>query len=363
MLVLAKKGASVALGLSFHSVPLVERLDLAEYESGKRHNVVVQMVGDGIGRPIVCPVVVVRGQQPGPVVGITAAVHGNELNGIDAIHALLKELDPQTLVGTVVAVPVVNVPGYLSNERTFNDRQDLNRLMPGKRQGTNAQVYAYRFMERIVSQFQYLIDLHTASTGRINSLYVRADLTHPETAWMARRQHPEIILHNRGVDGTLRGAAMSRGIPAITVEIGNPQMFQPSLINHGVDGLRSVLAKLEMIDAFDWGEAHEPVICARSSWMYTETGGVLKVFPKLRERLTKGQKVAEVTNIFGVLEDTYYAPDDGIVIGKAVNPVNQTGSRILHLGIIARDDELPEVRRKTGKLDPMPETAFEDGTS
>lgn len=329
------------VGRYLHSVPLVERLVVEDYPLGQVSQVVVQMVGDALGRPLVVPVAVVRGVEPGPVVGLTAAIHGNELNGIDVIHDVLEKLNPQELRGAVVAVPVVNVPGYLRNQRYFNDNVDLNRIMPGKPNGTNSQVYAHRFMERIVTQFHYLLDLHTASTGRINSLYVRADLTHRDAAWMAKCQHPEIILHNRGQDGTLRGAATERGIPTITVEIGNPMRIQETMTRHGAIGVRNVLSYLEMIESKETLPAHEPVVCGRSYWLFTETGGILKVFPGLRHRLTAGEKVAEVVNIFGMVEDTYVAPEDGIVIGRAVNPVNQTGSRILHLGIEAKPGTFP----------------------
>jgi predicted deacylase len=160
------------------------------------------------------PVLVARGHAPGPVVAVTAAVHGNELNGIRIVQRLFHQLGSDGLRGTVFGVPIVNVPGYRDNRREFIDGHDLNRLMPGRENGNCAEVYAHRVLTRVVSQADYLIDLHTASAGRINSIYVRADMTDPVTARMARLQHAQIIVHNRGRDGTLRGAV---GVPAITV--------------------------------------------------------------------------------------------------------------------------------------------------
>jgi hypothetical protein len=322
-----------------HHIEVVESFDPDEFPRGTITRLRISMVGNGLGGLVSVPVLVARGVEPGPVMGLTAALHGNELNGVRVIQNFMAELDAHRLRGTIIAVPVVNVPGYLMNVRQFNDGADLNRVMPGKLGGTQSQVYAHRFMTRVVCHFEYLIDLHTASFGRINTLYVRADLTHPETSWMARAQQPQILLHNTGADGTLRGAAMERGIHAITVEIGNPNRFQESLIEQGEIGVRNVMVRLGMLPANEQVTGHEPVVCVRSYWMYTEVGGVLEVFPDLADRIEKGDKVARVADIFGDTQAEYFAPESGIVIGRSTHPVNQTGSRILHLGI----EGVPEV--------------------
>lgn len=316
-----------------HQIEIVESFDLAQFEPGTSTKLRVSMVGNGLGGLISVPVVVIRGVEAGPVVGLTAAVHGNELNGMRVIQEVIAAVKPEALRGALVCVPVVNVPGYLNNTRSFNDGADLNRTMPGKADGTNAQVYAHRFVTRVVPHLDYLIDLHTASFGRVNTLYVRADLTDPDARWMARCQHPQIILHNTAGDGTLRGAAMDLGVKSITVEVGNPNAFQAELIHDSTAGIMNVLAHLEMIAASERQHAREPVICARSYWMYTQVGGVLTVYPKLAARVRAGELVARVHDIFGEQLAEYRAPDDGVVIGRSTHPVNQTGSRILHLGI------------------------------
>jgi hypothetical protein len=134
-------------------------------------------------------------------VGLTAVVHGNELNGVPCIHRVITDLDVRHLKGTVVAIPCVNVPGYLRFAREFSDGKDLNRLFPGKKDGTASEIFAYQLLHKIVVQFNYLIDLHTASFGRINSYYVRSDMNDPVSATMAKFQQPQIILHNSGQDG------------------------------------------------------------------------------------------------------------------------------------------------------------------
>jgi predicted deacylase len=159
------------------------------------------MVKQGLSEWIRVPVIIARGSKPGPVIGITAVVHGNELNGVPCIHKVISDIDVSSLKGTLVAVPCVNVPGYLRFRREFSDGKDLNRYFPGTATGTSASIFNYNFFNKIIKQFNYLIDLHTASFGRVNSYYVRADMNDPVSAIFAKLQQPQVILHNSGQDG------------------------------------------------------------------------------------------------------------------------------------------------------------------
>lgn len=294
----------------------------------------VELVGDGLATGIRVPVMVAKGSE-GPTFGITACIHGNELNGIPVIHRLFREIDVSKVRGTIVGVVALNVPGLHLGRRELPDGTDLNRIMPGKPNGNVADVYAHRILERIVDQFDVMLDLHTASTGRVNSLYVRADMKNPQTASMAYLQSPEIIVHNPATDTTLRGAAMERGIPSITVEIGNPGVWQDRYTAGAYDGVMAVLKHQGLIQGkAKVSDAAPPVLCSSSSWMYTDRGGLLEVFPKLVQRVSQGEEVAIVRDAFGNVIRRYQAGRDGIVVGKSINPVGQTGARILHLGVV-----------------------------
>ncbi len=304
-----------------------------EFPRGQISRAYIELVADGLACDTLVPVLVARGRRPGPVFGITAAVHGNELNGIRVIHDIFEHLDVGSLRGTLVGVVCINIPGLHANERTLHNQFDLNHVFPGKPDGNVAQVYANRILERVIQQFNYLVDLHTASFGRINSLYVRADLENDITRQMALRQRPQIIVHNPASDRTLRGAAMELDIPAITVEIGDPQRFQPRYIKSTRAGIRDILTDAEMLPKRTTrSQVPKPIICSSSYWMYTDRGGLLEVLPDVAVRVTEGQKIAFVRNAFGDIVREYCAPHDGVVIGKSNNPVGPTGSRILHIG-------------------------------
>ena len=323
----------------YENVKHVKRVDSLEIESlptGQFSRLFIEIVENGIGRPIQVPVVVARGKKPGPIFGVTAALHGNELNGIPVIHRLLQRVNLKTLRGTIVCVIAANMPGLLAEQREFSDGQDLNHIMPGKPHGKISQVYAYNLVDRITQHFDFLIDLHTASQGRVNSLYVRADLKQRITAQMAFLLNPQIIVHNPPSDYTLRGTAAEAGKPAITVEICDPQKFQRDPISRTIKGIRRILTHIGMVPSRSYSQqvkAKPPVLCRNSYWILAERGGMMRCVPKLAERFAKGDVIATQVNIFGDTIKEYLAPEDGIVVGHCVNPIGQTGARILHLGV------------------------------
>lgn len=327
----------------------VDMLDLESVPVAQKTRLLVHLAHDELGRPVALPVLVMRGAKPGPVVGLTAALHGNELNGIPLLHRLFERTDPLTLKGTLVGVVVMNVPGFVQRGRQL-ESVDLNHLFPGREDGTGAQVYAARILDRIVKHFNYLFDLHTASFGRANSFYVRADLDNEEAARMALLQRPQIILDHDPTDGSLRGAATALGIPSVTLEIGDPHRFQPAFVKRALGGIRAVLCELGMLPKRKPLDVPEPVVCSDSRWLYTDHGGLLEVFPEVADRVREGDVVAQLTNVFGELEREYRAPESGVVIGKSVDPVAATGARILHLGRIR-----PEISRPPRALTPEDE--------
>ncbi len=312
----------------------VEALDLESLPSGRVTRLWLKIISDTFGEPIRIPVLVGKGREKGKTIGITAAVHGNELNGISVIQKLFQELEEETIKGTIIGIPVVNVPALIRKKRRFNDGTDLNHIMPGKENGNISQIYAHRFFERVVKHFDYLVDLHTASVGRVNSYYIRADMEEPTSRDLAMLQNADIIVHNPPSDGTLRGAADEIGIPAITLEVGNPSTFQKGMIRSGLTGLHNALVYLKMKEGEIEAPDQKTVLCKRSYWIYTDRGGLLTVIPKERDLVKKGDLIALQRNVFGDVIREYLAPENGIVIGKSISPINQTGGRILHLGIV-----------------------------
>ncbi len=315
-------------------IPTIKKLDLNSVPNNCITRYWLEIVEDGMGVSINIPLIIAKGAETGRVVGLTAALHGNELNGISVIQRLFNEIDITKLKGTVIGIPVLNAPSFLRKKRRFLDGVDLNHIMPGKENGTVSQVYAWRVVNKVVKNFDYLLDLHTASNGRINSYYIRADMSDEVVRKMALLQNAQIIVHNPPSDGTLRGTADELDIPAITLEVGNPNLFQKGMIRDGLTGIHNLLGYLGITDSEVEEISEDTVICKKSYWIYCDQGGLLTVHPEVAEIVEKNQKIATMRNLFGDVIKEYFAPEKGIVIGKSVSPVNQTGGRIMHFGIM-----------------------------
>lgn len=312
----------------------IKQLDIDQIKDPGMYRFWLELASDGMGQPIEIPILIAKGIEDGPIVGLTAAIHGNELNGIPVIQRLFRELDIEQMKGIVVGIPIVNAPSLLRKRRRFLDGTDLNHIMPGKENGTVSQIYAWRFVDKVLNQFDYLVDLHTASNGRVNSYYIRADMSDEVVRKMALLQNAQIIVHNPPNDNTLRGTAGELDIPAITLEVGDPNMFQKGMIRDGMTGIHNLLSWLNVTDFEIEENDFETLLCKRSYWIYTDEGGMLQVYPKVTQMVEKGERIATIRNVFGDIIKEYFAPEDGVVIGKSTSPVNQTGGRILHLGII-----------------------------
>ncbi len=323
-----------------NNYPVVEQLDLSQYEKGQIHNLWLKLGEDTVGEPIKIPVILAIGSQEGEVLGLTAAIHGNELNGIAIIQRIMSSLDTATMKGTIIAIPGLNPLAIAKNQREFIDLQDLNRLFPGKEKGNRSQQMVYQIAQKIIPLFNYHVDLHTASFGRVNTLYGRGDMQNDTLSTMLRLLEPDIIVSNKGTASfgepsglTLRAYAISKGVQSITLEYGNPQVYQEEMIERGTTGLQNLMKWLGLQP----GEATVPParnVCSKSYWLFTQKGGYLELHVDLNEKLTKGQPIGTLRNAFGDIIEEYKAPEDGIVIGKSTNPVNISGGRIIHLGIL-----------------------------
>jgi predicted deacylase len=315
------------------SVPIIERLNIHQIERGQISRFWLELTSSGLGNPMRVPLLVARGWEEGPVLGITAVVHGDALNGLPIVRQLFQHLDMNSLRGTVVGIPVMNMPAFLRQQRLFLDGIDLNQVMPGRQGGSISEMYTFRLMDRIVRNLDYLVDVQTADFGQRNAYYVCADMTLLEPALMARLLDPEIILHDPGDTGTLRRAATEMGTHAITAVAGGSHRFQQDVILPARDGLLDMLVQLDMQDGAIEPSGKTPFECRHAFWIYTQQAGILEVFPDAGDKVKRGQPIGRLTTVFGDLIGDYTAPENGIVLSKSVNPVSQAGGRILYLGV------------------------------
>ncbi|EAR02890.1 succinylglutamate desuccinylase/aspartoacylase family protein [Maribacter sp. HTCC2170] len=332
--------SGLLFGQTANEVLTIQEIDLDNIKSGSIQKFWLQLGSDSQNKPISIPVLVAKGNETGPVLGLTAAIHGNELNGIAIIQNTFRGLDVSMLKGTLIGVPGINPISISNHKRKYIDDEDLNRNFPGKKEGNRSQQMAYQINEKVLPHFDFHIDMHTASFGRINALYGRGDMANDTLAAMLKLQLPDIIVSNKGKPSfgtssglTMRAAALAQGIKSITVEYGDPQVYQPVMIERGERGIDNLLKWLKMKPQNVEVPEIENV-CSKSYWLFADQGGLLEIGVSLNEKVSKGQRIAMVKNSFGEVLKEFYAPEEGIVIGKSTNPVNMSGGRIIHLGIL-----------------------------
>ncbi|PVG84195.1 succinylglutamate desuccinylase [Nocardioides gansuensis] len=282
------------------------------------------------GADVSLPVRIVHGREEGPAVWLAAAIHGDEVVGVEVIRRVLEGLSPRQLRGTVIAVPVVNVLGFMNGTRYLPDRRDLNRSFPGSARGSLAARIAHLFMTEVVAKCEVGIDLHTGSDARSNLPQVRADLDDPQTRALAQAFGAPVMLHARIRDGSLRHAARERGTKVLLYEAGEPLRFDDFAIEPGVVGVRRVLAALGMVDPVEPPE-QQSLVSRSSSWVRAKSTGILHLEAHLGQVVETGQRLGGLSDTFGRRLRLVHAHRPGIVIGRTQAPLVNSGDALVHI--------------------------------
>ena len=282
--------------------------------------------------PMSLPVQVVRGRREGPTLFVSAAIHGDEINGVEIIRRLLRLPSLKNLRGTLLAIPIVNVYGFINHSRYLPDRRDLNRSFPGSDRGSMAARLAGLFLTEIVDKCDYGIDLHTAAVHRDNLPQIRANLDDPETARIAHAFHVPVLLNSNLRDGSLRQVAADRGIPILLYEAGEALRFDEHSIRAGVKGIVAVMRELGMLPATSRSRKHaEPLVARSSTWVRADGSGILRAIAKLGTRVRKGETIGMISDPFGQKELSVTANASGIIIGRTNMPLVNEGEGLFHI--------------------------------
>lgn len=285
------------------------------------------------------PVLVAHGERPGPVLCLTAAIHGDEINGIEIVRRVLHQIDPDELSGTVIGVPIVNLDGFRRASRYLADRRDLNRYFPGNPTGSYATRIAHSLFQNIILKCNYLVDLHTASFYRTNLPQLRGDLKNPAVLEFSRHFGGMSVLHHTGAAGTLRRAATEAGIPALTMEMGGPHALEQEAVNFGVRGLKNLLHNLTMYKTMRLWLIPQPVFY-QSIWVRSPQGGIMLSQVKLNDKVKKGQLLGRVVDPITNTSSDMISPINGSILGKALDQVVSPGFATFHIGVVATEEEL-----------------------
>jgi len=316
---------------------------------GERRNLFLSVSQSYSGSPVVVPITVWRAAQPGPAVFITAAVHGDELNGTGIVREIILRPPFQLTCGSLVLVPVVNIQGFERHTRYLPDRRDLNRCFPGSPEGSLAGRLAHTIFSQVISRCDYGIDLHTAAVRRTNFPSVRAYSRDAEVARIARAFGCEAIVNRKGPKSSLRREACEAGCPTIILEAGEVWKIEPHVVEYGVRGIRNVLIELGMVE----GKREEPlyqVWTRKTLWVRADCGGILAFHIAPGDVVEKEQPLVTTTNLLGEEQNVLCSPTAGIILGMTTLPTVTPGAPVCHIAVprggmklvrraLARDDE------------------------
>lgn len=311
------------------------------------------------GMNVRIPIQVVRALEPGPTLFVTAALHGDEINGTGVVRQIIHQGLLPLERGSVILVPVLNLLAFDRHSRYLPDRRDLNRCFPGTTTGSLASRMARRIFDEIVMRSDYGIDLHTAAVRRTNFPNVRADLSDPQVARIAKAFGSELILDNRGPKGSFRREACVAGCPTIVMEGGEVWKVEPGIVDSAIKGIVNVLRELQMLPGRPEITEHQMAL-TKTKWLRAERGGFLQFHVKPGDGVEQGQAIATNTNLLGVEKSVLYSPYAGVVLGMTTLPAVTPGEPICHLGQLPKRMQPARLTLSRAKHDGLEERLMEE---
>ena len=287
------------------------------------------------------PVMVIKGKTPGNTLCLTAAVHGDELNGIEIVRRVMYDIDPEKLSGNIIGIPIVNLQGFQRGSRYLPDRRDLNRFFPGEVNGSLAARIAWSLFNEVIAHCDFLVDMHTGSLRRTNMPQIRADIRDENVAELTQGFGKIAVIHSTGNAGMLRFAAVEHGIPAITLEVGESMRIQEDQIEIGVSSINHLLEHQGMYSRlFTWGEP-DPIYY-KSSWIRADRGGILFSKKKQGDMVKVDEILGTITDPITNETSDILSTVNGRIIGMAVDQFVMPGYGSYHIGIEASEEVLAE---------------------
>jgi len=309
---------------------------------GERATVELPMARLYTSNEMTLPVHVIHGRRKGPVLFVSAAVHGDEINGVEIIRRLLASRSIKDMRGTLLAIPVANPFGFIQRARYLPDRRDLNRSFPGSLKGSLAGRIAHLFMTEIASRCDFGIDLHTGSNFRSNLPQIRACLDDPKTIELASAFGAPIVVPSELREGSLREAVAALGKPVLVFEGGEALYFNESVIKTGLQGVIRLMRHTGMLPASKKVKHRESIVTDRTSWVRAGMSGIFSRKVQLGDFVKRRSLLGTLSDPLGDEHEDVHAPYTGVVIGQLNIPLAHEGDALIHMAKVPDPDEAEE---------------------
>ncbi|WP_262693872.1 succinylglutamate desuccinylase/aspartoacylase family protein [Kordiimonas aquimaris] len=325
-------------------------------EPGTRKTIDLPVSTSSANYPVTMPVHVIHGRRDGPTMFVSAAIHGDEIIGVEIVRRLLRTKHLNKLAGTLLAVPIVNSLGFMNHSRYLPDRRDLNRCFPGSAKGALASRLANLFMNEIVRKSSVGIDMHSAAIHRTNLPQIRVSPSKPETMELAKLFGAPVILTSKTREGSLRYSAHEEGVDILLYEAGEGLRFDEFAVRAGVSGILRVMHKMQMIASRGVPALKtQSIMSKKSYWLRAPEGGLLRTYRTIGEEVDSGDVIGAISDPFGQMETEVIASDGGLIIGRANLPVVNEGDAIFHIAKHTQNTTAEDnIESLMGQLDAEP---------
>lgn len=287
------------------------------------------------------PIIIERSKIPGPTVLITAAIHGDEINGVEIVRQLIARKLNKPKRGTIICIPILNVFGFLNAERAFPDGRDLNRVFPGTKTGSLASRVAYHFTKKVLPHADYCLDFHTGGASRFNAAQIRVKPGDEKLLELAKVFNAPFTVYSNTLDKSYRSTCSKLGIPALLFEGGKSQESNKQIAKEGVDGIMRFLNHLDMLGKkIVVPEPHSTtVIIEKSKWIRAQRSGLLHVKVECNKHVEKGEFLATITDPYGKMRFKVTAPNEGYIINVNQSPIVNQGDAIFHISTLNTESD------------------------
>lgn len=279
------------------------------------------------------PIIVERSKIPGPTVLITAAIHGDEINGVEIVRQLIARKLNRPKRGTIICIPILNVFGFLNGDRSFPDGRDLNRVFPGTKSGSLASRVAYHFTKKVLPHADYCLDFHTGGASRFNAPQIRIKPGDEKLLELAKVFNAPFTVYSNTLEKSYRKTCQRMGIPSLLFEGGKSQDSNKYIAKEGVEGIMRFLKHLDMLNTRH--PAPEPiaetVIIEKSKWIRAMRSGLLHVKIDCNKHVEKGEFLATITDPYGKMRFKVTSPNEGYIINVNQSPIVNQGDAIFHI--------------------------------
>jgi predicted deacylase len=315
-------------------IEITDDLDIKkEIERGEVKEYILHIAKLPTGSIVNLHINIYRGKKNGPVLLISGGLHGDEVNGIEIIRRMMQQELLQPLAGTVIAIPVLNIYGFLNFNRELPDGKDANRSFPGFKNGSLASRVAYNVTRKILPLIDYGVDFHTGGGSRSNFPQIRCEFEDEKSMMLAKGFAPPFIVNSPAIPNSLRNESINMGKSIIVFEGGQSLRFDEPVIEEAINGTRRLMVSLGMVPPDETIKpGWDSNILRRTSWVRAENAGLFHHHMSNGDYITADQFLGTITDPFNRYELPVISQFDGYIIGLNYSPVVNAGDALVHIG-------------------------------